>query len=330
MLSNDNVKLYMAPMEGLTVYVYRQLWNQYYGGADKLFTPFIAAEGSRRMKNREIKDILPENNENSYVVPQIISNNADNFIRFAGIIHEYGYNEVNLNLGCPSGTVVAKHKGAGLLGRPEELDRLLDKIYSGLNDMKISVKTRIGLNDPDEIYELMKIYNRYPINELIVHPRIRKDYYRHEPRMLYFDYIYNNSVNPICYNGNIYSKSGYDELMKQYPGLKAVMIGRGLIRNPALVGIVKGRYNNIDIGILREFHNAVYSEYKRTIDNERVIIYKMKEIWCYMLDLFEDDGTFRRMLNKSNVISEYNVFAGRIFAECSLKDMNGGMPEWMI
>lgn len=325
-----DIKLYMAPMEGLTVYVYRQLWNRYYGGADKLFTPFIAAEGSRKMKKREIRDILPENNTGAYIVPQIISNNSGNFIRFARLLQDRGYNEVNLNLGCPSGTVVARRKGSGFLGVPDQLNRFLDDIYSGLNDMKVSVKSRIGLNSPDEIYDLMKIYNQYPISELIIHPRIRTDYYRHEPRMLYFDYIYKNSAITLCYNGNIYSKESYDRLVETYPDIDAVMLGRGLIRNPALIGIIKGRINIVDIAVLREFHDAVYSAYREIIDNERVVIFKMKEIWCYMLDLFEDDGTFKRILNKSDIIVDYNIFADRIFRECPLKDMDTAPPEWMV
>ena len=312
--------IYMAPMEGLTVHTFRNAWNACYGGADKLFTPFIAAEGSRKMKAREIKDILAENNVGVYVVPQIISNNADNFIRFARLIEQRGYNEVNLNLGCPSGTVVAKHKGSGFLGKPSELDRFLEQIYNGLADMKVSVKTRIGLNDPEEIYGLLKIYNRYPIHELIVHPRIRTDYYKHEPRMEFFDYIYNNSTNPVCYNGNIYSVRDYHELVKRYPDVTAVMLGRGLIRNPALIGMIKGSLDGIDKDNLKAYHDRIYKEYKSTIDTERVVIYKMKEIWCYMLDLFEDDGTYRRLLNQSDRLSEYSVFAGKIFRECNIKE----------
>lgn len=314
----DIKSLYMAPMEGITIYVYRQIWNRFYGDADKLFTPFIAAEGSRKMKKREIRDILPENNEGAYVVPQIISNNADNFIRFARLIEQRGYNEVNLNLGCPSGTVTARHKGAGFLGVPDELDRFLDKVYTELDDMKVSIKTRIGLKDPEEIYGLMKIYNRYPIHELIVHPRIRSDFYKHEPRMEYFGYVYENSVNPVCYNGNIYSVEDYDKLVGRYTDITAVMLGRGLIRNPALAGLIRGRYDNIDYDVLKEFHDTVYSEYRNTIDDERVIIFKMKEIWSYMLDLFEDDGTYRRLLNKAEGIADYNVFAGRVFRELKI------------
>lgn len=316
----SDIMLYMAPMEGLTVHTFRNNWNKYYGGADKMFTPFIAAEGSRKMKSREIRDILPENNQGIYLVPQIISNNVDNFIRFARLINERGYDEINLNLGCPSGTVVAKHKGSGFLGRPKLLDEFLYKVYSELSDMKVSVKTRIGLDNPEEIYGLLDIYNKYPIYELIVHPRIRTDYYRHDPRMEYFTYVYENSKNPVCYNGNIYNKEEYNRLITSYPQLTAVMLGRGLVRNPALIGIIRGTMDAADKNVLKEYHDNIYKEYRNTIDNERVVVYKMKEIWCYMLDLFEDDGTYKRLLHQADNLADYSVFAGRIFRECGLKD----------
>ena len=316
----SDIRLYMAPMEGLTVHTFRNIWNKFYGGADKLFTPFIAAEGSRKMKSREVRDILPENNGGLFVVPQIISNNADNFIRFARLIHEYGYDEVNLNLGCPSGTVVAKHKGSGFLGEPGLLDEFLDRVYAALPDMRVSVKTRIGLNDPEEIYGIMDIFNRYPLSELIVHPRIRTDYYRHDPRMEYFDHVYRNSRSPVCYNGNIYTKNDYDRLVEMYPDITAIMLGRGLIRNPALIGMLRGTVDKTDPVTLKEYHDSIYYEYRNTIDTERVVVYKMKEIWCYMLDLFEDDGTYRRLLNRAGNLADYSVFAGRIFRECSLKE----------
>jgi len=317
----DNIKLYMAPMEGLTVHTFRNAWNEFYGGADKLFTPFIAAEGSRKMKSREKRDILPENNKGVYVVPQIISNNAENFIRFARILKDYGYDEVNLNLGCPSGTVVAKHKGSGFLGKPLELNRFLDAIYSELTDMKVSVKTRIGLIDPDEIYELMKIYNSYPIYELIVHPRIRTDYYKHEPRMEHFRYIYENSSNPLCYNGNVYTVEDYKKIVEEYPEITGVMFGRGLIRNPELIAWIRKNKSSIDMANLRSYHDRIYKQYKESIDTEQVVVFKMKEIWCYMLDLFEDeDGNYRRLLNNSKFLSEYGAFVNRIFANGVIKE----------
>lgn len=314
------MKIYMAPMEGITIYTYRNAYKDFFGHVDKYFTPFIAAEGSRKMKKREVKDILPENNQGIPLVPQIISNNAENFVRFAKLIYDKGYKEINFNLGCPSGTVVAKHKGSGFLGKLTELDRFFDYVFNELTFMDISVKTRIGLNCEDEISELMKIYNRYPIHELIVHPRIRKDYYQHEVRMDKFRYVYETSTNPVCYNGNIYTYDDYKNIADEFKNLKAVMLGRGLIRNPGLCGALKEGQDMIPYrDVLRAFHDRLYAEYKDTMPDARVIIYKMKEIWVYMIDLFEDDGTYIKLFKKSDTLSQYNVFVNRIFSECKLR-----------
>lgn len=314
------MKYYMAPLEGITVHTYRNAYREFFGDADKYFTPFIAAEGSLKMKKREIKDILPENNRDIFLVPQIISNNADNFIRFVRLISDRGYREINFNLGCPSGTVVSRNKGSGFLAKPDDLDRFFDKVFNEISGVDISVKTRIGLNDEDEIYRLMEIYNRYPIYELIVHPRIRSDYYANAPRMDKFRYIYNISVNPVCYNGDINTVSDYQKIVKDYEELPAVMVGRGLIGNPMLIGGIKdGKEELPDRDILKKFHDRIYIEYRNTMPGERVVIYKMKEIWVYMINLFEDNGTYTRLLKKSDDISGYNVFVNRIFAECPYK-----------
>lgn len=316
------MKLYMAPMEGLTGYIYRQAFCRYFGGADKVFTPFIAAEGSRSMKNKEIKDIAPENNKGLYTVPQIISNNADNFVRFARLIEDRGYEEININLGCPSGTVVSKGKGSGMLGDTDKLDSFLDKVYGALPDMKVSVKTRIGLKDPEECMKILKVYNRYPIHELIVHPRIREDVYKGSPRMEYFSYIYENSLNPVCYNGDIKNVADYEEITEKYHMLQAVMIGRGLIRNPAILKSIGSHESGpeyvVDKQTLRMFHDDIYNAYKSYLEQEKIILFKMKEIWCFMIDLFADNEKYFKMLKKSDNLRSYNIFVNKIFYEADL------------
>ena len=214
----DTKKIYMAPMEGVTGFIYRNTFARFFGGIDKYYTPFISPGEHRNFKSRELKDVLPDNNAGLNVAVQMLTNNAEHFIVTARKMMDFGYREVNLNLGCPSGTVVAKGKGSGFLSFPEKLDAFLDEIYSGLADtgLDISVKTRIGRYEQDEFYELLDIYNKYPISELIIHPRVQKDMYRNTPRMEIFDYAVEHSKNPLVYNGDICTVEDYERFAGHY------------------------------------------------------------------------------------------------------------------
>ena len=171
------MKYYFAPMEGITGYIYRNVHHRFFPGMDKYFSPFISPGTKKTMTPKELRDILPENNQDYTLIPQILTNRSGDFLRLCRDLKEYGYKEVNLNLGCPSGTVVAKKKGAGFLEYPNELDRFLEEIFAG-TDLKISIKTRIGKDDPEEFEKLLEIYNKYPLEELIIHPRVQTDYYK--------------------------------------------------------------------------------------------------------------------------------------------------------
>jgi len=173
------MKYYLAPMEGITGYIYRNSYKKFFNNIDKYFTPFIVTNQGTSLKAKELKDVLPEHNKNMNIVPQILTNNSEGFINTSKRLQQLGYNEVNLNLGCPAGTVVSKNRGSGFLAKREELDLFLDEIFK-INDMKISIKTRIGKDHPEEFYELIKIYNKYPLEELIIHPRTRQHYHFHK------------------------------------------------------------------------------------------------------------------------------------------------------
>lgn len=169
------MQVYFAPLESITGYVFRNVYEAYYGGIDRYFTPFITATDSRRLRNKEMRDILPDNNSVGCLIPQIMSNRAEEFLRVADQMAELGYDTVNLNLGCPARTVVSKGKGSGFLARTVALDRFLREIYEKC-PLKISIKTRLGVDDPEEFLEIIDIYNQYPVEELIIHPRVQKDY----------------------------------------------------------------------------------------------------------------------------------------------------------
>ena len=305
------MQYYLAPLEGITTYVYRNAYHKYFRKMDKYFTPFIVPHKDKKFNTRELKELSPEHNQGLNVVPQLLTNNAEDFLKTAKDIVQMGYKEINLNLGCPSKTVVTKKKGAGFLEYPEELDRFLDEIYGNAN-FKISVKTRIGKDSPDEFYQLLEIYNKYPIEELTIHPRIQTDYYQNTPNLDMFKVAYEESKNPICYNGDIRTTDDLTSLTQQFPDLKHVMIGRGIIHNPGLL-------TTFDKEILLSFHNMILEEYIKISSGERNVLFKMKELWFYMLNLFEDAEKIGKKIKKTERLKEYEAIINMLFTAYDLR-----------
>ena len=231
------MKIYLAPLEGITNYVYRKALFECFDGFDKYFIPFIRAKQNLNLSGREKKDLLPENNEGMYAVPQILTKKAEDFIRTVELLSEYGYQEVNLNLGCPSKTVVTKGCGAGFLDRPEELERFLDEIFEKTG-MEISIKTRVGTDYEEDWERLLEIYGRYPLKELIIHPRLLKDHYKGIPRYGLYEEAREKLKVPLGYNGDIFSVEAYQEIREKFPDADSVMYGRGLIARPYLLDAI--------------------------------------------------------------------------------------------
>lgn len=232
------MKFYLAPLEGVTGYIFRNALEEYFPGTDRYFTPFIVPDQKHALRKRELRDVLPENNQVKELVPQILTSDPVRFVETAKALAEYGYEEVNLNLGCPSGTVVAGGRGAGMLADVEKLDCFLDQIFRD-TDLRISVKTRIGIERPEEGYTLMKIYNQYPISEVIIHPRTRKEYYKGEPHLDVFSELLAMSQHPVCYNGNLFTVRDYEQFRARFPQVERVMIGRGVLADPGLMRRLK-------------------------------------------------------------------------------------------
>lgn len=296
-------------MEGLTGYVFRDAINRTYGGIDKFFTPFIVPTIKREFKTRELRDILPENNIGMDVVPQILTNNSELFMDTVNSLKKYGYKEVNLNLGCPSGTVVTKCKGAGFLGEPERLDRFLDEIFHSGN-IAISIKTRIGMENEDEFSNLIEIYNKYPVSELIVHPRLRIDYYKNPIRLECFEAAYNKAKMPLCYNGDILTNADYTNICEKFPKTDAVMIGRGLIANPNLAKEIKSNESGsaLDLKLFMKFHNELIDGYIKEMGDKNNVLRKMKEMWFYLENNFVQEEKLLKKIKKSKNLSEYESY----------------------
>ena len=313
--------IYFAPLEGITSYPYRNLHHKYFGGVEKYFTPFLAPGPEQGMSVKEMRDILPENNAGVPVVPQILTNRAGDFLLASKKLSEMGYREINLNLGCPSGTVTAKKKGSGFLLYPDDLDRFFDEVFSDAavrnGEFLVSVKTRIGKNEVEEWPELMQVYNRYPIHELTVHPRIQKEFYKGTPHLDVFADILKESRNPVVYNGDLFTVEKVKEFREKFPTVGTVMIGRGLIRNPALAEMILQEETEPEADILpriREFHDALFEHYRETMSGDRNLLFRMKDLWSYMLAEVPDSEKLAKKIRKSQHVPEYLAAVEEVFA----------------
>lgn len=319
------MKICFAPMEGITGYVFRNAHHKYFGGVEQYYTPFISPNQTKKLTPRELNDVLPEHNEGIPVIPQILTNRAEDFLWAAGRLKELGYREVNLNLGCPSGTVVAKHKGSGFLALPMELDRFLYQICDGMKklSMEVSVKTRIGKDNPDEFEDLLSIYNRYPLELLVIHPRLQIDYYKNNPNMEVFKQAAAGSKNPICYNGNLFSRENLRDLSRQFPAVEQVMVGRGLLTNPAFAE----ETGRLEKERFRAFHDQVLEGYRQAIPGDKNVMFKMKELWFYLGYGFEDGEKYVKKIRKAQRVEEYCAAVSCLLANRELKE-EPVFPGW--
>lgn len=306
-------QLYLAPLEGITGYIYRNALEKYFPGADRYFTPFIAPDQNKLLRTKETRDVLPENNHVPELVPQILTNNAQHFIQTAQVLRDMGYEEINLNLGCPSATVVSRRRGSGLLAFPEDLERLLGEIFDGI-DIKVSVKTRIGSEDADEVAALMEIYRKYPLSELIIHPRTQKQLYRGRADQELFGQLLGSFPFPVCYNGDLLTQTDYETFTEKYPQTEYVMLGRGVIADPGLFHRIRTG-ETTSRKRLREFHDEILAGYREAFGEDRNAMFRMKEIWIYMFRLFPDCEKYAKKIKKAQSLAQYQCAVDAIFEQ---------------
>lgn len=318
------MQYYFAPMEGVTGAVYRRTHHEFFPGIDRYFMPFITPTVHQCLTPRQLRDVAPEANAGVPAVPQLLTRSAPDFIWAAQALAGMGYDEVNLNLGCPSGTVTAKGKGAGFLAHPEELDRFLDAVFSACT-VRISVKTRLGMHDPAEFEALLAIYNRYPICELTIHPRVRQDFYKGAVRQADFAAALPQCRMPVCLNGDLVNEQDVRAAQAQYPQVHALMLGRGLLADPSLLTRLRGG-PRADRDTLRAFHDTLYARYCESFGERRLAMLRMKELWFYHINLFADSEKHSKRLKKSRTAEEYEAAAAAVFRELAL--LPAAVPGW--
>ena len=304
--------LSLAPMEGLTGYVFRRVHAECFGALDRYYTPFLPPPRvGKTFGGKAFKELDPANNQGLTVIPQLMSKNADEFVGATRVLADMGYREVNLNLGCPSGTVVGKGKGSGFLRDLGELELFLQDICSR-SALSVSVKTRVGFESDAEYQDILDLYCRCPLAELIVHPRVRADFYKGTPRQELYGKTLERAPFPVAYNGDIFDVDDMDALVAAYPQTRHVMIGRGLLANPALARMAQGG-PAMTLAELKHFHDELYRAYEAEMGGNAV--FRMKEWWFYAKCAFADPLAVHRLIRKTRKAVEYEAAAELVFRE---------------
>ena len=310
------MKIYFAPMEGVTDVIYRRVHHACFPGLSKYYIPFISPTQHLTFTSREQVAVSPALNAGIPAVPQILTKNAEHFIHTARALHEAGYDEINLNLGCPSGTVTAKGKGSGMLRDPGVLAAFLDEIFAAA-PCAISVKTRIGYDSVEEWPALLALLSRYPISELTVHPRTRRELYGGSPHREAFALALKSAPFPCVYNGDLHTKADCAAFTRDYPGTAALMIGRGLVSNPALGREVMGGAP-LSREDLVSFHDKLLAAYLDAWPKNAVIGH-MHEIMKHIALQFADTQKPVKALRKATTLEAYEDAARRLL-DCPFRD----------
>lgn len=309
-------QLTAAPMEGLTTVVFRRLHAEMFGAADRYYLPFVTPTVEPRFTARQLRELAPRANEGLAVIPQLLTRRSADFLWAARALADMGYPEVNLNLGCPAGTVVVKGKGSGFLGDAIALREFFDDVFGQDLPIAVSVKTRLGLRNPDEFAGIVELYNLYPIARLIVHPRIRSDFYKGDARRSVLLSALPSIKAPLGVNGDIVTEGDIAAAGNAFAaapgGLAEIMIGRALMADPALLRKARGG-PAASRGEIRSFHHALFDAYTTLFESRKNAMMRLKEYWFYQSCLFGADDELEKLhramkaVNRTREPAEFNA-----------------------
>lgn len=308
-----------APMQGVTGHVWRQVLREHFDSPDAWYTPFLSPTQDRAFTPRELREIT--NQAGQGVIPQLIGHHPEDMLWAICTLADMGFPEVNLNLGCPSGTMVSKKKGAGLLNQPDLLKALLDAVYAH-SPIAVSLKTRIGMDSPEEFPALLALYNQYPASLLIVHPRVRQQQYRGLPDQVAWAYARANSCLPLCYNGNLFDRYEAEAFAATYPDTGSLMLGRGAAANPKLFAELKGAAP-LTAEELALFADHLWEAYFALLGQERQVLMRMKEHWTYLGTCFENSRRPLKKLMKAQDAATYRSAVSELLGSCPLRNPAG-------
>lgn len=305
MPDEKRLPIHFAPLQGFTDAPYRNAHETVFGGVETYYTPFVRLEKGESFRNKELREIERENNTVHHLIPQLIAATPDEMRKIVTLFREKGHTEADINLGCPFPMLVRRHKGSGILPYPKEVEELLNTILE-FPDMQFSVKMRLGLENPEECLALLPVLNNLPLRQIALHARVGKQQYKGDTNWNAFEAFYHNCKHPLLYNGDIATIEDIDRLMNRFPDLSGVMIGRGLLANPALASeYLKGEKLSREEmhEKVRTFHTLLLSYYEAHLQGNDQLVTKMKSIWEYLLP--DMDRKLKKKIHKSTKIEVY-------------------------
>ena len=323
--------LSLGPFQGITDAPFRNVFKRHFGGIDKFYTPFFTGIQKDHAKNLQVEEIDPRYNDVETLTPQILSTDAEEILRFAAQCKELGYKEINLNMGCPFPRVANKKRGCGLLPYPEKIDAMLSTVFERV-DLKFSVKCRLGYFNPDEIVPVIEVFNRYPLSELVIHPRIGKQLYKGEADVQRFAELMSLIKAPLVYNGDIVSVESFERIREQVKPVNEFMLGRGLLANPFLAEEISTLSEGVSfVGMdvtkltplagcpksqrLHEYLMDLYEDRLRHAGGSPKVLGRMKELWSYLMYSFDEPQDIWRKIKKINALKEYEDAVEAVFRE---------------
>ncbi len=311
---NNRDTIFLAPFQGITGVVFRDIYTEYFKGVDKLFTPFFTGIYKEKNLTTRSDQLNIVSHHNVPLVPQILSKDADEMVRFANFCAEKSFKEINWNLGCPYPRVANKKRGSGMLPHPEMVSEILSKIQDNI-PINLSVKCRLGYYAPDEIFDLIPVFNHFKISELIIHARIGKQLYKGDVDIVTFNKCIDLCEMPLVYNGDIFSVNDLDKIKFQFSGLNTWMIGRGLLIDPFMPGDIKG----IEIPfegrkvMIDKFVTDLYLAYRKKMNDRLQAINVMKELWGFLCYGFDQPEKVFNRIKKCKSFDAYEQGVSDVF-----------------
>jgi len=312
-----NHTLLSSPLQGFTDYKFRNAFNKYFGGIDTFYSPYIKLNGKLEIKKAYERDLLPENNLNLEVIPQIITNDADEFLFVANYVKKLGYNELNWNLGCPYPMVTKRGMGSGLICDFIKIEQILQKVHEQ-SDIIVSMKMRMGYENSEEILNVLPVLEKFPLKNIAIHARIGKQLYKGGVDLDAFQRCIENTNHKLYYNGDITSVEKFKEMQQRFPSIDHWMIGRGLIANPFLPNMIKNNTSKFPINkieIFSQFHETIFQEYEQSLSGATHILLKMTSFWAYFSTLFSNPHKTFKKIKKAKSLKNYHQAVKEILAQ---------------